>query len=428
MESEREQPSSEAVRARSVSSYDSGSAEGFAQAMTGGSAQAVLALQRMAGNRAVSDLVSKRGYERQVARQALLRSPQEEELAALETQKAGFLRRRDKLQKFVGTAQKDIEAYRKKFRWVNGSYTEAYKAFKDVLTKMNASIDSEQKIVNLMYSMANNVAIGALGNALQEAKKISQAINLWGGSAVNTGTGLGSPEIPKAAVTEELHPALRVSAGLQKLDELNETVLSILANTLFPIYEPTRVVEEVIGETRVAEAKGKRKLTDAELADRKKQLAKFDEQGGTLEPVLDKVLQELDNTRAVFYKSPWPTLRRAEQDIWIMWMSQQKPIGTWGVVRWSVLGRPELHDRLIELGLATRHIWAKPNPPKELSGGRLGAATEGIRMEAVNGQLVDISGPEMLSIGAQTQAPFVARYWASVFLSGLPPADAGKEW
>jgi hypothetical protein len=53
--------------------------------------------------------------------------------------------RRDSLQRHVEVAAEDIERYRHKFTWVNGSYTAAYAKFSRTLVAMNASIASEQR-------------------------------------------------------------------------------------------------------------------------------------------------------------------------------------------------------------------------------------------------------------------------------------------
>jgi hypothetical protein len=49
-------------------------------------------------------------------------------------------------------------------------------------------------------------------------------------------------------------------------------------------------------------------------------------------------------------------------------------------------------------------------------------------MQPVNGQIIDISGPEMLSSQSKNEAPRVAQYWLSVFLSSEPPPGSDKTW
>jgi hypothetical protein len=322
--------------------------------------------------------------------------------------------RQDNFRKFLTGADADIKAYRGKFKWVNGSYRAGYENYSRVIKDVNAGIDSEQVWVNLIFSFAGNLAIGALGSALQSAKLISEGLAIFGGAAASTAVGFKvPPQIEKAPPSEELHPAIREAEGLKTLDSLNAMLLEIVTKGLDVFSEPRRLTAQVIGEIRVKAAGGKRELTDAELEAAIAKIDANDKSGEVLDKAVLDTIKSFDETRQFSYKAPWPDMRRAEQDIWIMWIARQNPIGRWGVVRWSVLARPELTRRLIDLNLATENI----SPHPDGGGGRLGAATEGVYM-VINGQWVARSGPEMIKTGAIALQPQVARYWAAVLLSG----------
>jgi hypothetical protein len=293
---------------------------------------------------------------------------------------------------------------------------------------MNASIDSEQFVVNQVFSFVNNVTVGALGNALQSAKMISASVNLYAGSAVNTATGNLAPQIPKAAISDDVNPALRRADGLQKLDDLNATVLGIAADAIVPVSEPLQLAEKLMAEVRVATARGKRELTDDEVRQGVARLEAYEERGGRFVATVLKAHQELDKLRGLFNRSPSPSQRRCEQDIWITWMSHQDP--GWGPARWaSVLGRPDLHARLIALGLATYDIGFQPGQPAHMKGGRLGVATRGFTDRVVpGGHIINRDSPTWLRDASLNELPRVGQYWVSVFLGAEPPPYHEKEY
>jgi hypothetical protein len=378
----------------------------------------LLALQRTAGNHAVGRVLRKR------------KRPDPKPVADLERLRvlsAAATARRDLLASYLKTARDDLARFRARFREVNARNEAAYATYKATLKSMNASIDTEQFIINQVFSMVNNVTLGALGNALQEAKRISAAVNLYAGSAVNTAAGNLTPQIPKAEISDEVNPALRRADGLQKLDDLNATVLGIAADGLVPVSEPMKLAEKLIAEVRVASARGKRELTDAEVRKGVAELEGYQERGASFVTAVLAAHQQLDKLRGLFNRSPFPSERRCEQDIWITWMSHQDP--GWGFPRWtSVLGRPELHARLIAVGLATYDIGFTPGQPESARGGRLGVATKGLTDRPLpNGQVISKDPAHWLKDASLNELPRVGQYWASVFLGAEPPY-IGKEY
>ena len=379
----------------------------------------VLELQRTAGNRAVTQLLRKQRVRAEPKPLADMTR-----LKALATAAKG---RRDMLALYVKTARDDLATYRARFRLVNERYVAAYADYKRTIKEINASVDSEQFVVNQVFSFVNNVTVGALGNALQSAKMISASVNLYAGSAVNTATGNLAPQIPKAEISDDVNPALRRADGLQKLDDLNATVLSIAADAIVPLSEPLQLAEKLMAEVRVAAARGKRELTDDEVRQGVARLEGYEERGDMFFASILKAHQQLDKLRGLFNRSPLPSQRRCEQDIWITWMSHQE-VG-WGPSRWaSVLGRPELHTRLIDLGLATYDIGFQPGQPEHLKGGRLGVATRGLTDRVLpNGTIMSKDSPSWLRSASQNELPRVGQYWVSVFLGAEPPY-IGKEY
>ena len=71
---------------------------------------------------------------------------------------------------------------------------------------------------------------------------------------------------------------------------------------------------------------------------------------------------------------------------------------------------------------------AYPGMPDDVRGGRLVAATEGMRDQVVNGQIVNIDGPTMLKSGAVRLAPIVSSYWGSVLLNNEPPEHPERDF
>jgi hypothetical protein len=375
----------------------------------------LLAVQRTAGNRAVGQLL-----RRQRRRTGPVHKPLAD-MDRLRTLATAAKARRDLLANFVKTARDDLARYRERFREVNTRYEAAYATYKTTIKNMNASIDSEQFIINQVFSMVNNLTIGALGNALQEAKLISAAVNLYAGSAVNTAAGNLTPQIPKGEISDDVNPALRRADGLQKLDDLNATVLTIAADAIVPVSEPMQLAEKLMAEVRVAAAGGKRVLTDEEVREGVASLEGYEERGRGFVTAVLTAHQQLDKLRALFNRSPVPTQRRCEQDIWITWMTHQDP--GWGFNRWtSVLGRPELHTRLIAVGLATYDIGFQAGQDESMRGGRLGVATHGLTDRPLpNGQIANKDAAHWLRDASLNELPRVAQYWASVFLGGEPP-------
>ena len=179
-----------------------------------------------------------------------------------------FSSRNKELGGFLRSTVQDINGYRERFKFIgSGSYEGGYDIFKVVIGQMNAQADSQQQIINLAFSFASNVAIGALGNSLQAAEKIGAAMNLYGGSAVNTASGLATPEIEKATIGDDLHPAIKTAQGLQKLDELSQAVSPIAARGVDLLLEPAKLAERLAGEVRYAAAGGAREMTDDQVND-----------------------------------------------------------------------------------------------------------------------------------------------------------------
>ena len=384
-----------------------------------GPAAELLALQSEAGNQAVTQLLRKQRVRAEPKPLA--------DMNRLRVLATAAKARRDMLAQYLKTARDDLGSYRAKFRQVNERYEGAYATYKRTIKDMNASIDSEQFVINQVFSFVNNVTVGALGNALQSAKVISATVNLYAGSAINTATGNAAPQIPKAEISDDVNPALRRADGLQKLDDLNATVLSIAADAIVPVSEPMQLAEKLMAEVRVAAARGKRELTDDQVRQGVATLEGYEERGGKFVAAVLSAHQELDKLRLLFTRSPSPSQRRCEQDIWITWMSHQE-VG-WGPSRWaSVLGRPELHTRLIELGLATYDIGFQPGQPEHLRGGRLGVATRGLTDRVLpNGTIMSKDSPSWLRSASLNELPRVGQYWVSVFLGGEPPY-IGKEY
>ena len=173
----------------------------------------MLALQQTAGNRTTTT--------RLLSRQPHTVHKPLADLARLRTLAEHAKDRRDLLAGLFKAARDDLKRYRERFREVDKRYTAAYEIYKGTLKTMNAAADTEQFIVNQVFSMLNNLTVGTLGNALQEAEHIGAAMNLYAGAAVNTAIGNLAPQIPKAEVSEELNPALHRAEGLQLLDDLN---------------------------------------------------------------------------------------------------------------------------------------------------------------------------------------------------------------
>ena len=92
-----------------------------------------------------------------------------------------------------------------------------------------------------------------------------------------------------------------------------------------------------------------------------------------------------------------------------------------------MLGRPELHNRLIAVGLATRDIGLTPPVEKDENGGRLGVATNGMTDRVVNGQIMSRDPAHWLRDASLNELKYVAQYWSSVFLASEPPPYANEE-
>lgn len=380
-------------------------------------AAAVLALQQTAGNRATTRFLSRQPHT--------VHKPLAD-IVRLRTLAEHAKDRRDLLASYIKAARDDLKRYRDRFREVDKRYTAAYEMYKGTLKTMNASADTEQFIVNQVFSLLNNLTVGTLGNALQEAKLVGAATNLYGGAAVNTAIGNLAPQIPKAEVSEELNPALHRAEGLQMLDDLNAIVLSIAADGMMPVTEPMELAQKLIAEVRVDTARGKRELSDEQFKQELARLEGYESRGVDFIVAALRGHQQLDKLRALFNRSPFPSQRQCEQDIWITWMSHQDP--GWGFNRWtSVLGRPELHNRLIAVGLATRDIGLTPPVDKSENGGRLGVATNGMTDRVVHGQIMSKDPAHWLRDASLNELKYVAQYWSSVFLASEPPPYANEE-
>ena len=83
------------------------------------------------------------------------------------------------------------------------------------------------------------------------------------------------------------------------------------------VSEPMELAQKLIAEVRVDTARGKRELSDEQFKQELARLEGYESRGVDFIVAALRGHQQLDKLRALFNRSPFPSLRQCEQDIWI---------------------------------------------------------------------------------------------------------------
>lgn len=338
------------------------------------------------------------------------------------TQRLGA--RQAELAGLLEAAKLDIGNVRNYFKLVNGVYDRSYGHYQLVLNQANAAADSQQVWVDLVVGVATGLAVGALFEATLAAKAAQLSVELLSEAAAEAVEGVvglgtkatGITEIPKAQVSDELNPAWKQVAALQKLDELNQAVVQLAIPGTYLYSSPLMLGERLSGEIRVAEAGGTRNMTDAEVRAAFDKLKTFDQQSAQNQVSVKAAKEKFDCLRQSYSSKQQPPDLGVEQDIWIPWIAKQDPIGN--VFFGSILSNKVIANHLVDIQLAARGA----------PGGRLNADISGSRVrdtyaDPITGEPKSAS-PTMetpstqLRDGASNELPMVKLHWREIFLMG----------
>ncbi len=319
---------------------------------------------------------------------------------------------------FITAVQTDIKNIREYFKWVNSVYERSYEHYDLVLKQANAQAETQQVVVDLLFGVALGVAVGALSEVTLGAMAANTAYELLAEVAaegVEGGLGLGAgvtgikPEIAKAKASDELNPALKKIQALTQLDDLNSAALQMAVTNTFVYTNPIVQAERLSAELRVAEAGGERRLSDDDIRQGYLKLMRFDLQGLRMENTIKETQVKFDALRAAYMGKQAPTDLRTEQDIWIPWLAQQNPVGSWGGLFASIVENKIIANHLVDIGLAARGA----------RGGRLNAdiSDHDYEKDYDEGK-VDASPGNQIVSGAKAEAPNIPAFWSDVFLMG----------
>lgn len=315
------------------------------------------------------------------------------------------------LQYFLTNAKSDVERVRHYFEWVNGVYTRCYGHYKLVLAQANAEADSAQAWIDFIVGVLTGVSVGVLFELTLAARATEMGIELLseaGAEMVEGGLGrVIKLEVPKATLLEELTPELKQIRSLQNLDRLNATVLAMAIPGAYVYTDPIIQAERLTAELRVAEAGGKRRMSDTEIKEQYLKLMNFELKSVQMESALKNAESKFALLRE-YANKPAPTDQRCEQDIWIPWLAKQN-IDTFLT---PILFNGLIRRHLVDIGLAG---W-------ESKGGRLNVKVGDIKSGLFEPRASEIIEVETicreLKAAAAKEAATLPAYWKNVFLLG----------
>jgi hypothetical protein len=318
---------------------------------------------------------------------------------------------------FLGDAKDDVKNIKGYFKWVTEVYDRSYGHYNLVLQQANGQAETQQAVVDLLFGVAIGVGIGMISEVTLGAWAANTAYELLAEAAaegVEGGVGYGAglagvkPEIAKAKVSDELNPAFKQIQALQQLDQLNTAVLGMSIPGPLVYSNPIVQSERLSAELRVAEAHGERRMSDDDIRQAYLKLMHFDVQSIQMENIIKEQRGKFDALRAAYTGKQAPSDERSEQDIWILWLEKQNPVGSWGGMFASIVGNKLILNHLADIGLAARGT----------KGGRLNADIEYHNPTLEPGHDDDDTAAWQIVSGAKAAAPGVPAYWADVFLMG----------
>lgn len=318
---------------------------------------------------------------------------------------------------FLNAAKDDVNNVRNYFKWVTDVYDQTYGIYALVIKQADAQAETQQMVVDLIFGVAAGVGIGVLSEVTLGAAAANTAFEILAEVAaegVEGGVGLvagisGAKEVPRAKVSEGLNPAFKQVQALQKLDELNTTVLGMSIPGPLVYGNPIVQSERLSAELRVAEAGGERRMSDNDIRLAYLKLMRFDVQSIQMENTIKMQQGKFDALRKAYMGKQAPSWQRTEQDIWITWIAEQDAGGS--LFSASILENRLIDRHLVDLGLAMLGS----------RGGRLNADT-GI----VNIAITPLDAPRVphqlptaiqLKSGAAALQKEVLEFWKDVFLS-----------
>ena len=387
----------------------------------------ILTLQRLAGNQAVVSMLGAPNVEEPAtttqvteptaaervksaqtgAQPMVQRAPDEPEFTPAEvTQYRGRINAgrssaqdfTDKFNQFLDNAGRFITAYRGKASWVNGSYTLAYGHHTTLVGQLGASAAADQILANLAVGLALNVLTGGVAEILETMDVIGHAAAFWGDQLVNTVAGaVAAPNIPAPVTTATSAPAFKELKGLQKLDELNQHAFKLAS-------DGSRAIVKVLLEAGKLQDALMAPAGDAGSIEKTQFVQRMDTLGTLFDQIPPATTQivagnaKFDTLWATFFQSPWPSDMKCEQDIWIVWMAEQK-----------TYDNPEMPTHEGLLGAFDEMITPKLLRKREFQD----------HMFAIGGDAADVASHNldtMIKFAAEGRKPKIATYWASVFM------------
>lgn len=315
---------------------------------------------------------------------------------------------------FTRSATQDINALREYFRWVNSVYRRCYDHYDLVIKQAAAEAQTEQAWLDYASGAAIGITVGlaaegviaAAAKAGLAAEKSLEAVGEVAGEFIEGGISANVKfDVPVPKIAPELSPALRQVQTLQKLDDLCATVLPMATGS--QVYTDAIVgTERISADLRVAEAGGKRRMTDSGIQQEHLKLMRFELASFQSDREVDAAATRFDALRTAYSVKQPPSDVRCEQDIWIPWIAQQSGEAIRNVFVTPVLSRPVLANHLVDIGLA-----ARGGP-----GGRLNADISKSRRTKPDDLMSTLEPHQQLIIGARAENPALPGVWRAIFL------------
>ncbi len=264
--------------------------------------------------------------------------------AALETLRTRATGLQVRLGTFVGNGKARVAEIRNFWATVNGVYERVYGHYSLVLAQGRAAARNEELVANVLIG----TGLGIFADVALPATIINAAVRqVLSEVAPNIAQvpmqfkAGGSAAEPLAAQLPNLKQLQAVTA----LDKLQSTLLEIADPAPQLLANLALAAQRLVGEVRVAEARGAREMTDAQVQQEYQKLDAALSKLAGIEEKLQEAETKFEALGKYFTSLKVPSDQTAEQDIWIEWIVAQ------GSPPYALNNRP-IANHLRDIGLS----------------------------------------------------------------------------
>lgn len=228
----------------------------------------------------------------------------------------------DQIGSFIGIGKGQVAQIRSFWAQLNGAYERVYGHYTMVLSQGAAAARKEEVVANVLIG----TGLGIFADITLPATLVNAAVR-----QVLSEVSPNIAQVPMqfkaggsdAAPLPDQLPAFKQLQTVSKLDELQSILLQVADPAPQLLGSLALAAERLIGETRVAQAGGRREMSDAQVKQDYDRLEGALSKLAAIDEPLRQAQSKFDLLGKTFSGLTIPTDREAEQDIWIEWIVAQ---------------------------------------------------------------------------------------------------------